>query len=88
MIPAYRSSKVGMNMMMREWYRLLKNDGVKVWCVSPGFLATNLGFGKEKLKEMGAIDPSVGAKLVVSVVEGEHDSEVGKVVRAGGPQPW
>jgi NAD(P)-dependent dehydrogenase (short-subunit alcohol dehydrogenase family) len=22
MIPAYRSSKTGMNMMMREWYRL------------------------------------------------------------------
>src|ERR1700731_3012520 len=42
-VAAYRSSKTGMNMMMREWYRMLKEDGVKVWCVSPGFLATGLG---------------------------------------------
>ena len=42
-IPAYRSSKTGMNMMMREWARTLKEDGVKLWCISPGFLATGLG---------------------------------------------
>jgi NAD(P)-dependent dehydrogenase (short-subunit alcohol dehydrogenase family) len=28
---AYRSVKTGLNMMMREWRRLLKEDGVKVW---------------------------------------------------------
>jgi NAD(P)-dependent dehydrogenase (short-subunit alcohol dehydrogenase family) len=52
-IMSYRSSKTGLNMLMREWYRLLKNDGVKVWCISPGFLATGLaGLGAEQLKKV------------------------------------
>ena len=52
-ITSYRSSKTGLNMLMREWYRLLKNDGVKVWCISPGFLATGLGgIGPEQLEKV------------------------------------
>ena len=52
-ITAYRSSKAGLNMMMREWVRVLKEDGVKTWCVSPGFLATGLaGVGAEQLKKV------------------------------------
>lgn len=31
----YRSCKTGLNMVMREWHRLLKNDGVLVWSISP-----------------------------------------------------
>lgn len=49
----YRSSKTGLNMLIREWNRNLKNDGVKVFGVSPGFLATNLnGIGAEQLKKV------------------------------------
>jgi NAD(P)-dependent dehydrogenase (short-subunit alcohol dehydrogenase family) len=49
----YRSTKTGLNMLMRDWHRLLRNDGVKVWCISPGFLATNLtGAGAEALKKV------------------------------------
>jgi NAD(P)-dependent dehydrogenase (short-subunit alcohol dehydrogenase family) len=49
-IASYRSAKTGLNMMMREFHRLLLNDGVKVWCISPGFLATGLGgVGREQL---------------------------------------
>jgi len=52
-LPSYRSSKTGLNMMMREWTRILKNDGVKVWCISPGFLATGLaGIGSDNLKKV------------------------------------
>jgi hypothetical protein len=29
--PAYRCVKTGLNMFMREWHRILKEDGVKVW---------------------------------------------------------
>jgi NAD(P)-dependent dehydrogenase (short-subunit alcohol dehydrogenase family) len=58
---SYRAAKTGMNMMMREWARILKEDGVKVWCVSPGFLATGLGGDREMLKKMGAEDPVLGA---------------------------
>lgn len=49
----YRSSKCGLNMLIRDWNRILKNDGVKVFGVSPGFLATNLnGMGPEALKKV------------------------------------
>ena len=52
-ITSYRSSKAGLNMMMREWARIVKEDGVKVWCISPGFLATGLGgIGPEQLKKV------------------------------------
>lgn len=52
-LESYRSSKTGLNMMMRQWQRILLNDGVKVWAVSPGFLATGLqGVGVEQLKKV------------------------------------
>ncbi|KAG8352454.1 hypothetical protein FVEN_g9480 [Fusarium venenatum] len=87
-LPAYRSSKTGMNMMMREWARLLGQDGVKVWAISPGYLATGLGVGQEQNKEQGAIDPAIGAAIVKDVLEGGRDRDVGQVVSRQGIQPW
>ncbi|TVY80949.1 Short-chain dehydrogenase/reductase tropE, partial [Lachnellula suecica] len=87
-IESYRSAKTGLNMMMRQWHRILLNDGVKVWAISPGFLATGLGnVGIEQLKKMGARDPSEGGNFVKGVIEGEQDSNVGNVVGATGVQP-
>lgn len=87
-ITAYRSAKTGLNMLMREWYRMLKEDGVKVWCISPGFLATGLGGNAELLRKMGAQDPVVAGVLVRGVLEGERDGDVGKVVNRDGVQDW
>ncbi len=89
-ITCYRSSKCGLNMVMREWHRILGNDGVKVWAISPGFLATGLaGIGKEKLKQMGALEPHIGGEFIKDVVQGKRDGDVGKVIRNDGQiQPW
>ena len=88
-VPAYRSAKTGLNMMMREWLRILTEDGVKCWSVSPGLLATGLGgSGEEFLKKMGALEPSVGADFVRDVVEGKRDADVGMAVRNPGKQAW
>lgn len=87
-VPAYRSSKTGMNMMMREWYKVLKEDGVKVWCVSPGYLATGIGGSQEANLKQGATDPAEGGKFVRIVVEGARDGDVGKVVLRNGVQSW
>ncbi|KAL3481456.1 hypothetical protein BJX99DRAFT_219050 [Aspergillus californicus] len=87
-VPAYRSAKTGMNMMMREWARMLENDGVKVWAVSPGLLATGLGGDPELLKKIGAGDPVVVGPLFRGVLEGERDGEVGRVVSRAGVQDW
>jgi len=87
-IPAYRSAKTGLIMMMREWHRLLKEDGVKVWCISPGFLATGLGGNTEVLKKMGAASPEIAGPFIKSVIEGQRDADVGKVITKDGFQPW
>lgn len=88
MIPAYRSSKTGLNMMMKEWGRLLKEDGVKVLAISPGMLATGLGGNPEALKAAGALPPQVGADFIRNVVEGGRDKDVGTVIRRDGTQPF
>lgn len=78
-----------LNMLMLQWQRILKNDGVKVFAISPGFLATGLGGDKEFLKKAGAGDPADGARIVLSVVEGARDNDEGTVVWADGKvQPW
>ena len=87
--PAYRSCKVGLNMMMREWCRILRNDGVKVWSIAPGFLATGLGgVGPEFLKKAGAGDPSKGGEFIRDVVQGMRDGDEGKAIRADMVQAW
>ncbi|OAQ99082.1 hypothetical protein LLEC1_07697 [Akanthomyces lecanii] len=88
MVPSYRSSKTGLNMTMREWHRMLKDDGVKTWAVSPGFLATRLGGDQEANKKMGAGDPALGGGFIKDVIEGKRDADIGKVITRDGIQPW
>ncbi|KAF7518901.1 hypothetical protein G7054_g13290 [Neopestalotiopsis clavispora] len=86
---AYRSSKTALNMMMVNWAWRLTEDGVKTWCVSPGFLATGLGNEPELLRSRGAGHPSVGGVFIKNVVEGLRDEDVGKVVHSSGQvQPF
>lgn len=75
-------------MVMREWSRLLKEDGVKVVGISPGMLATGLGGNPEALKAAGALDPRIGADFICDVVEGARDFDLGKVIRRDMVQPW
>ncbi|KAJ7676291.1 hypothetical protein B0H17DRAFT_987715 [Mycena rosella] len=80
----YRCSKVALNMLMLDWNHKLKADGVKVWAVGPGMLATDLGNIREQSAAMGAQHPSVGGQVLRRVVEGEMDEYVGKFVGKDG----
>jgi hypothetical protein len=51
-------------------------------------LATNLAGDPSVARSLGAADPSTGAGLVKSVIEGMRDEDVGKIVLADGVQPW
>ncbi|KFY88828.1 hypothetical protein V500_06094 [Pseudogymnoascus sp. VKM F-4518 (FW-2643)] len=76
----YRCTKTALNMLMLDYHYKLQKDGVKVWCIRPGFLATDLGDAKEMVAAQGAGHPSIGGRLVRSVVEGERDADTGKYV--------
>lgn len=84
----YRCSKTALNMLMLDWNHKLKEDGVKVWAVGPGFLATDLGNMREKAVEMGCGHASIGGEMLKSVVEGKYDGDVGKLVVKEGPKPF
>lgn len=77
-------------MLMLDWNHKLKADGVKVWCVMPGMLATNLGRVKpEVLAQMNLGHPSLGGDIITRVLEGERDADVGKAVsKNGGIVGW
>lgn len=86
---AYRCSKTALNILMLYWARTLYADGARVFCVSPGFMATGLGgMGPDFLKNMGAADASVGGEFIRHVVEGKRDEDTGKVIDKDGVQPW
>jgi len=85
----YRCSKVALNMLMLDWNHKLQADGVKVWAVGPGFLSTGLGALPEEQKvKMGLGHPSIGGVFLRSVVEGERDGDVGKLIKKDGYSPW
>ena len=81
-------------MMVREWCKVLGNDNIKVFNISPGFLATGLAgkdqASRDRLKAMGARDPTLGGNFVKDVVEGTRDADEGKVVgwMVSPIQPW
>ncbi|WWC69933.1 uncharacterized protein I206_103877 [Kwoniella pini CBS 10737] len=91
---AYKTSKLGLNMIMREWFRILKNDkNLKVFGINPGTVLTNLGGDKEQLKKWGAKDPSTSGEFIKSVIQGDRDKDVGKIVNPPGAPtgdilPW
>ncbi|KAK8870083.1 hypothetical protein IAR55_000653 [Kwoniella newhampshirensis] len=88
-IPAYRSSKVALNMMGRHWAKNTKADGVIVHLVDPGLVATEFGGGDPAAKALrGAPPPIVPGQLVRRVVEGELDGDAGKVVGLKGVVDW
>lgn len=86
----YRCTKSALNMLMLDWSFKLKEDGVKVWGVMPGMMATDIGGAKAKelFLKMGAGHPSAGGALVASVVEGERDADAGLIVERGGITPF
>ncbi|KAF2134742.1 dehydrogenase with different specificitie [Dothidotthia symphoricarpi CBS 119687] len=92
---AYRSSKSGLNLLATEWARLLYNDGVKVFNISPGFLNTGLGDDRATSERrdkgaMGALDPAIGGEYCADVVEGKLDEKSWpiKTLRYDMVQPW
>jgi NAD(P)-dependent dehydrogenase (short-subunit alcohol dehydrogenase family) len=86
---AYRASKAGLNLLMIDWTRVLKEDGVKVFGIAPGMLATGFaGMGADAMRAIGAMEPSVGGVFIKDVVAGKRDEDAGKVINKDGITAW
>lgn len=86
---SYKVTKTALNMLMLTWHWVLKDDGVKTWSISPGFLATDLSGNTDAMRAAGGGDPALGGSLLRSVLEGERDADVGKVIMQNGKvQAW
>ncbi|KAK2774327.1 hypothetical protein FQN52_004268 [Onygenales sp. PD_12] len=86
----YRCSKTALSMLMLDWNHKLKEDGVKVFSVSPGLCATGLGgLGEDLFKVVGAAEhPREGARRLIAVAEGGRDEDCGRIIQDDGLLPW
>lgn len=75
-------------MLMACFHKKLSSEGVKVFGLDPDFLATSLTQAPEEQRAQGAVEPEVGASVVLGVLQGKRDSDVGKVVSIDGVGPW
>lgn len=90
----YRISKAALDMIALTEHNKWSPKGIKVFAVCPGLVRSNLrGKTEDKIAAGGnAQDPEVSGRLMVSIVEGRRDADVGKLVhnRNGveGVYPW
>ena len=87
---AYLVSKTALNMLAvleaGEW----GHEGLKVFVMSPGFVRSNLrGSSEEARSGWGkAGDPAVSGQILLDIVQGKRDADVGRFVHKDGVYPW
>ncbi|XXG93934.1 hypothetical protein Hte_000184 [Hypoxylon texense] len=84
----YRTSKAALNMMMVMYYARLKPEGFFVFGADPGLCATNFTGNADALRKRGGAEPWQGGERVASVIKGERDDDVGKVLGVYGVSPF
>lgn len=87
---AYRVSKAALN-MLAVWENVEHGKkGLKVFPVCPGFVVSNLrGTDEDSRTGWGNASPAeTSGQLILSIIRGEKDSEVGKFIHKGGEYPW
>ena len=87
---AYRASKAALNMVALQESIEVSSTALKVFVMCPGFVVSNLrGTSEDARTGWGkAGDPEVSGKLVLSIVRGKRDADVGKFVHNDGVYPW
>jgi NAD(P)-dependent dehydrogenase (short-subunit alcohol dehydrogenase family) len=84
----YRSSKACLNMLIVLYWNRLQKDGFKVFGADPGLCATNFTGNTQSLTDRGAATPAQGGDRIATVVKGEKDADVGRVLGEYGVSPW
>lgn len=85
----YRASKSALNMLaIQEHVEYGKK--IKVFSLCPGFVRTNLRGTSEEERSGGgnAKDPKLSGELILDILKGIRDHDVGKFVHREGVYPW
>ncbi|KIX03621.1 uncharacterized protein Z518_07174 [Rhinocladiella mackenziei CBS 650.93] len=89
---AYCVSKAALNMVMLQDYVESMSQGakMKVIAMCPGFVVSNLRGTSEELRSGWgqAGDPMVSGETILSIIRGERDGDLGKLVHKDGVYPW
>jgi NAD(P)-dependent dehydrogenase (short-subunit alcohol dehydrogenase family) len=87
---AYQVSKAALNMLAVLEARDYGSNGLKVFAVSPGFVRSNLRGSKEEEKSGWGMagDADDSGNLLLSIVRGERDADVGCLVHKDGVYAW
>lgn len=86
---AYRVSKAALNMVTAHYHWELKDKGVKVHVMCPGYVHSNLR--REKEPAPGTLLPETSGKTMLAIIEGQRDDDVGRFVHnneSEGVYPW
>jgi NAD(P)-dependent dehydrogenase (short-subunit alcohol dehydrogenase family) len=89
---SYRVSKAAMNMVAMCDHVNLKDKGVKVHVICPGYVMSNLGCNSEedRAKRLATNpgDPKDSAETIMGAVEGKRDEYVARWFDKEGTIPW
>ncbi|MCJ1449268.1 MAG: hypothetical protein MMC23_009788 [Stictis urceolatum] len=87
---AYHVSKAALNMIALREHIGFAEKGLKVFAMSPGFVVSNLRGTSEELRSgWGKAGPaSVSGETILSILEGERDQDVGKLISKEGIYGW
>ena len=87
---AYQVSKAALNMLVVLEAGEYGPKGLKVFALSPGFVVSNLR-GKSEEARTGwgkAGDPAISGEIVLDILQGKRDTDVGGLVHKDGVYPW
>mmetsp|Transcript_32940 Transcript_32940/g.78653 ORF Transcript_32940/g.78653 Transcript_32940/m.78653 type:complete len:271 (-) Transcript_32940:173-985(-) len=90
---AYRASKAAVNMITKSLSCDLKDKGVSVRAIAPGFVATEFGPGKEKMAGWGGMPVETSCRGIISLLDSMTMENTGEFhcVQKDGPakaMPW
>ena len=87
---SYSVSKAALNMLTVKYTKILGEKGVMVFVVCPGLVRSYLrGHSEEEVSSGGrAGDPAVSGQLILDVIEGKRDADVGRLIHKDGVYPW
>jgi NAD(P)-dependent dehydrogenase (short-subunit alcohol dehydrogenase family) len=87
---SYSVSKAALNMLTVKYTKILGEKGVKIFVVCPGLVRSYLrGHSEEEVSSGGrAGDPTVSGQLILDVIEGKRDADVGRLIHKDGVYSW